>query len=130
MKLSNRIKFERINDDNAALSLDGSPLNGEFIGRCIEAQYEVYGFLLVILEADLEHVVIYLFGRDGKTLDKQIIGHWYFDSIFEKPEIKAPDTLEFSFGTKGSVTVSKKPTRSSLFKAKRYLHCQGFTVEA
>jgi len=130
MKLSNRVTYDKIDDDTGFLLLDGTMLEREFIGRGIEVQYEVYDCLLVILEVDLEHLAIYLLDRNGKTLDEQHIGHWYFDALFENPEIRDTDTLAFDFGKKGSVTVSEKPTRSSLFGKKRYLHFHGFTVES
>lgn len=130
MKEVENITCENINDDCLNLYLDGQLLDGKFAGKNIKAQYSVYNWYLLFLEADSNKLIIYLLNNNGEILDDQVVGHYHYDSLFRNPEILSPDTLEFTFGSRGTVKVTPEPTRLGAFTAKRYLHFEGVTIEA
>lgn len=128
MKNTNRLKLERINDNSIYLYLDNVKLPGTFSGRALEAQYEVYNWLLAILELDPEHLIFYLIDQSGVVIEQQIIGHWYFESLFENPKIIDQDFLEFTFGTCGKLKILQVPEYSMLSKRECYLKFEGVVI--
>ncbi len=130
MKIITNITLEERDDGYINLCLDGSPIGEKFAGRKIEAQYQIDNYYLLFLEEDSNKLIVYLLDSSGAILDDQVVGHYHYDSLFEKPEILSPDTLEFTFGSRGTVKVTPEPTRLGAFTAKRYLHFDGITIEA
>lgn len=128
MKITNRIKLEKINDDSVHLYLDNVQIAGTFLGHTLEAQYEVYNWLIVILELDPEHLIFYLVNEFGSVIDQQTIGHSYFEGLFENPKIIDPDSLEFTFGTRAKLKVLKAPEYSMLSKRNCYLQFEGVVI--
>ena len=130
MQNIDRFKLERFNDDSTYLYLDDVKISGTFPGRMLEAQYEVCNRFLVILELDPEHLIFYLIEKSGVVIEQQIIGHWYFESLFENPIILDQDSLEFSFGTRGKLKVLNFPEYSMLSERDSYLQFEGVVVSA
>ncbi|MER2492755.1 hypothetical protein [Catenovulum sediminis] len=129
MKITNRIKLEEITDNFVYLYIDGIQIAGTFSGRTLEAQYEVYDWLLAILELDPEHIIFYLIDESGSIIDQQTIGHWNFESLFESPKVIDPQSLEFVFGTRGKLKVLKIPEYSMLSRRKCHLQFENVAID-
>ena len=125
-----KFSYKRIDDNTLSLIVNGKTIETVFIGRRIEAQYQVGEWYLIVLQADPTKIMIYLLDENFQVLDEQGVGHWYFDCIFEDPEIVQPDTLKFIFGTRGEIKVLEQPQKPGLFKKKRHLQCSGVGIEA
>jgi hypothetical protein len=130
MKLINRICIESTDADNLELSLDRKPLSELLPGRGVEAQFEVFEWILLVIEVNPEYIGIYLIDENGEIIDSEILGHWYFDSAFENPVVKGSDTLEFFFGSKKmALTIAPPPSKPGKFDKSRLIHYQDTTSE-
>ena len=119
----------RNDDETLTLIVNDEAVSERLIGRQIEAQYLIGDKYLLILQADQTKIVAYVMDTDIRIIDEQVIGHWYFDSLFEDVKIIQPNAVQFTFGTTGTIEVSEEPISKGIFGKKRYLICSGLPIE-
>lgn len=126
---TNKFACRRNDDETLTLIVNNEAVSSRLIGRGIEAQYVIGDKYLLILQADQTKIIAYVLNADLQVIDEQVIGHWYFDSLFGDTKIIQPDTVQLTFGTTGTIKISDEPIRNGLFEKKRYLTCSGLPIE-